>query len=55
MEIREPINAADYQDRDIKAAFVALIELGQILKPFEKSYVIVGGSVPWLLLDHGKR
>lgn len=31
MEIREPINAGDYQDRDIKAAFVALIELGQIL------------------------
>lgn len=54
MEIREPINAGDYQDRDIKAAFVALIELGQILKPFDKSYVIVGGSVPWLLLDHGK-
>ncbi len=54
MEIREPINAGDYQDRDIKAAFVALIELGQILKPFAKSYVIVGGSVPWLLLDHGK-
>jgi hypothetical protein len=54
MEIREPMNAGDYQDRDIKAAFVALIELGQILKPFEKSYVIVGGSDPWLLLDHGK-
>ena len=54
MEISEPINAGDYHERDIKAAFVALIELGQILKPFEKSYVIVGGSVPWLLLDHGK-
>lgn len=54
MEIREPMNAGDYQDRDVKAAFVALIELGQILKPFHTSYVIVGGSVPWLLLDHGK-
>ena len=54
MEIREPMNAGDYQDRDIKAVFVALIELGQILKPFEKSYVIIGGSVPWLLLDQGR-
>ena len=54
MEIREPINAGDYHDRDIKAAFVALIEQGQILKPFDKSYVIVGVSFPWLLLDHGK-
>ena len=31
-----------------------MIELGQILKPFDKSYVIVGGSFPWLLLNHGK-
>jgi len=54
MEIPEPVNASDYQNRDIKAAFVALIGLGQILKPFADSYVIVGGSVPWLLLDHGK-
>lgn len=54
MEIPEPVNASDYQDRSIKAAFVALIGLGQILKPFADSYVIVGGSVPWLLLDHGK-
>lgn len=54
MEIPEPVNASDYQDRDIKAVFVALIGLGQILKPFADSYVIVGGSVPWLLLDHGK-
>ena len=37
MEIREPLNAGDYQERDIKAAFVALIELGQIPKPCEKS------------------
>ncbi len=54
MEIPEPVNASDYQDRDIKAVFVALIGLGQILKPFADSYVIVGGSVPWLPLDHGK-
>lgn len=54
MKIREPLDAGDYPDRDIKAAFVVLIELGQILKPFEESYVVVGGSVPWLLLDQGK-
>jgi len=54
MEINEPINANDYQERDIKAAFIALIGLGQILKPFADSYVIVDGSVPWLLLDKSK-
>ncbi len=34
MEISEPINAGDYHERDIKAAFVALIELGQITDHF---------------------
>lgn len=53
MAIHEPLNASDYPDREVKAAFSVLIELGQLLKPFADGFVIVGGSVPWLLLDHG--
>jgi hypothetical protein len=53
MEIPEPINASDYADRSVRATYSVLIELGQLLQPFKNAFVIVGGSVPWLLLDHG--
>jgi hypothetical protein len=54
MAIHDPLIASDYADREVKAAFSVLIELGQLLKPFADGFVIVGGSVPWLLLDHGR-
>lgn len=45
-----PDRAADYQDRDVRAAYSVLIELGQVLGAFRDKFVIVGGAVPWLLL-----
>lgn len=42
--------ALDYQERDVKAVFSVLIELGQILGAYRNKFVIVGGAVPWLLL-----
>jgi hypothetical protein len=44
--------AADYDDRSIRAVKSVLVELGQILGSFRDRYVLVGGSVPWLLLDN---
>lgn len=46
----EPDIARDYQERDVKAAYSVLIELGQVLGAWRKKFVIVGGAVPWLLL-----
>ena len=51
IEISEPKIATDYASRDVQAAYTVLIELGQLLGPYEDNYVIAGGSVPWLLLD----
>lgn len=49
--MNEPRAARDYAEREVQAAYSVLIELGQILHPFADEFVIVGGSVPWLLLD----
>ncbi|MCB1210666.1 MAG: hypothetical protein KDK97_15150 [Verrucomicrobiales bacterium] len=46
----EPDIARDYQERDVKAAYSVLIELGQVLGAWREKFVIVGGAVPWLLL-----
>ena len=48
------MNGGDYQEREVRAAFSVLVELGQILHPFRDAFVVIGGSVPWLLLDHGR-
>ncbi len=52
--MNEPIVATDYHGRDVQPVFQVIIELGQILSPFQENVVLVGGSVPWLLLDHAK-
>tara|TARA_R110002096_G_scaffold206192_8_gene392369 strand:+ start:10848 stop:11699 length:852 start_codon:yes stop_codon:yes gene_type:complete len=52
--MKEPIIATDYHDRDVRAVFQVIIELGQILVPFRNNVVLVGGSVPWLLLNHAR-
>ena len=44
--------AADYDDRSVRAVKSVLVELGQILGSFRDRYVVVGGSVPWLLLNN---
>lgn len=50
----EPDTALDYGDREVRAARSVLIELGQILGVWRDGYVVVGGAVPWLLLEGAK-
>jgi hypothetical protein len=49
--IPEPQSAADYSDRVTEAVRSALLEIGQILGSFEGRFAVIGGAVPWLLLD----
>ncbi len=46
-----PQSANDYQDRTTEAVKSVLVEIGQILGSFRGKFAIVGGSVPWLLLE----
>jgi hypothetical protein len=47
----EPQSAADYSDRTTAAVKTVLIEIGQILGSFRGKFAVIGGAVPWLLLD----
>ncbi len=47
----DPQSAADYDDRTTAAVKTVLIELGQILGSFQGKFSVIGGAVPWLLLD----
>jgi len=49
---REPQSAADYDDRTTAAVKSVLIEIGQILGSFEGKFAVIGGAVPWLLLNN---
>jgi hypothetical protein len=49
---REPQSAADYDDRTTAAVKSVLIEIGQILGNFKGKFAVIGGAVPWLLLDN---
>lgn len=51
MALREPQSAADYTDRATTAAKSVLVEIGQLLGSFRGKFAIIGGAVPWLLLD----
>lgn len=42
---------SDYDDRTTKAVKATLIEIGQILGSYRGKFAVVGGAVPWLLLD----
>lgn len=46
----EPDVARDYDERGARAAYSVLIELGQVLGNYRTKFVIVGGTVPWLLM-----
>jgi len=46
----EPNVAADYDDRGARAAHAVLVELGQVLGAHRDAFVIIGGTVPSLLL-----
>lgn len=48
----EPQSANDYDDRTTAAVKATLIEIGQILGSYQGKFAIIGGSVPWLLLDN---
>lgn len=45
-------SAADYDNRLTEAARSVLIEIGQILGSFRGKFAVVGGAVPWLLLNN---
>jgi hypothetical protein len=49
---REPQSAADYEDRTTAAVKSVLVEIGQILGGFRGKYTVIGGAVPWLLLNN---
>lgn len=51
MTPHEPQSAADYDDRTTAAVKAVLLEIGQILGSFSGKFAVVGGAVPWLLLD----
>jgi len=42
-------SAQEYQDRTTLAVYSVLIELGQVLGAYIDRFVVIGGSVPWLL------
>ena len=47
----EPQHAADYDDRTTAAVRSVLLEIGQILGSFHGKFAVIGGAVPWLLLE----
>lgn len=49
---REPQSAADYDDRTTAAVKSVLVEIGQILGSFAGKFAVIGGAVPWLLLNN---
>ena len=48
----EPQSAADYDDRTTAAVKSVLVEMGQILGSFKGKFAVIGGAVPWLLLEN---
>lgn len=51
MTSAEPQSANEYDDRTTAAVKAVLIEIGQILGSYKGKYAVVGGAVPWLLLN----
>lgn len=43
-------SAAEYDDVTANAVLSVLLEIGQVLGAFKERFVVIGGSVPWLLL-----
>jgi hypothetical protein len=48
----DPQSANDYDDRTTAAVKSVLVEIGQILGSFQGKFAVIGGAVPWLLLDN---
>jgi len=51
MEPLEPTSANDYDDRTSEAVKQVLVEIGQVLGSYQGKFAVIGGAVPWLLLD----
>lgn len=49
---QEPQSAAYYDERTTAAVKSVLIEMGQVLGSFKGKFAVVGGAVPWLLLEN---
>lgn len=47
----EPQSARDYDDRTSAAVKSVLVEIGQTLGSFRGKFAVIGGAVPWLLLE----
>ena len=45
----EPKSANDYDDVGAQAVLSVLLEIGQVLGAYRDRFVVIGGSVPWLL------
>jgi hypothetical protein len=52
MNPSDPQSANEYDDRTTAAVKAVLLEIGQILGSFKGKFAVVGGAVPWLLLDN---
>lgn len=48
----DPRSAEAYDDRSTRAVRSVLVEIGQVLGAFKDKFAVVGGAVPWLLLDN---
>lgn len=48
----EPQSANDYDDRTTVAVKKVLLEIGQVLGSYQGKFAVIGGAVPWLLLDN---
>jgi hypothetical protein len=51
IQSNDPQSANEYNDRTSEAVKSVLVEMGQILGSFNGKFTVVGGSVPWLLLE----
>ena len=49
--MKDPQSASNYDDRTTAAVKSVLLEIGQILGEFRGRFVVIGGAVPWLLLN----
>lgn len=47
----DPQHASDYDDRTSAAVKSVLVEIGQILGSYRGKFAVIGGAVPWLLLN----
>lgn len=50
----DPTSAQEYDDRGASAVYSVLLEIGQVLGSYRDRFVLIGGSVPWLLYPHAE-